>query len=78
MPIAYFDQLGLPRLITSTFRTARYGPACRVVWQGYGLMVVPYADLFSVFWTQKHVSPKLQCKPQVTYQENLPEPCLTG
>jgi hypothetical protein len=32
-------------LLTSTSRTARCGPACRVVCQGYGLMAVPYADL---------------------------------
>ena len=25
-----------PSLMTSTFRTARYGPACRVVWEGSG------------------------------------------
>ncbi len=32
----YFDALGLPRLrpATATSRTARCGPACRVVWQG--------------------------------------------
>jgi len=30
--------------MTSTSRTARCGPACRVVWQGYGLLAVPYAD----------------------------------
>ena len=31
-------------LLTSTSRTARCGPACRVVWQGRGQMAVPYAD----------------------------------
>ncbi|CAH2795555.1 MAG: hypothetical protein CBCREVIR_1715, partial [Candidatus Burkholderia crenata] len=50
LPIAYFYQLGLPRLITSTSRTAWCGPACRVVWQGYGLMVVPYADFEPARW----------------------------
>src|SRR5690606_6126204 len=35
MPIAYFDRLGVPRLsMTSTARTARCGPTCRVVWEG--------------------------------------------
>ena len=28
---------GDPVLLTSTFRTARCGPACRVVWEGSGL-----------------------------------------
>jgi RNA-directed DNA polymerase len=37
LTIAYFDRLGVPRsLMTSTSRTARCGPACRVVWQGLG------------------------------------------
>jgi hypothetical protein len=30
--------------MTSTTPTARCGPACRVVWQGSGLMAAPYAD----------------------------------
>ena len=35
LPIAYFDRLGCPAiLLTSTSRTARCGPACRVVWEG--------------------------------------------
>ena len=34
MPIAYFDRIGVSTLITSTSRTARCGPACRVVWEG--------------------------------------------
>ena len=45
LTIAYFDRLGgTSTLLTSTSRTARCGPACRVVWQGYGLLAVPYAD----------------------------------
>jgi len=35
LTIAYFDKLGLLSLMTSTSRTARGGPVCRVVWQGY-------------------------------------------
>jgi hypothetical protein len=31
--------------MTSTSRTARCGPACRVVWQGRSLTAAPYADL---------------------------------
>ena len=31
-------------LLTSTSRTARCGPACRVVWQGRGQMAASYAD----------------------------------
>ena len=31
--------------MTSTSRTARCGPACRVVWQGRSLPAAPYADL---------------------------------
>ena len=34
LPVAYFDRLGVPRFLTSTSRTARCGPACRVVWEG--------------------------------------------
>jgi RNA-directed DNA polymerase len=41
LTLSYFDGLGLPRLylpkprpLTSTSRTARCGPACRVVWEG--------------------------------------------
>jgi len=36
LTIRYFDELGVPRLrpVTSTSRTARCGPARRVVWQG--------------------------------------------
>ena len=30
--------------LTSISRTARCGPACRVVWQGSGLTAAPYAD----------------------------------
>jgi len=34
LPLAYFDRLGVPRLCcTSTSRTARCGPACRVGWE---------------------------------------------
>ena len=34
-------------LITSISRAARFGPACRVVWQGHGLMkTAPYSDAF--------------------------------
>ena len=33
--------------MTSTSRTARCGPACRVVWQGRSLTPAPYADLTS-------------------------------
>jgi hypothetical protein len=33
-----------PTLLTSTSRTARCGPACRVVWQGCSLLATPYAD----------------------------------
>jgi hypothetical protein len=39
LPIAYFDRLGVGSpaiLLTSTSRTARCGPACRVVWEGPG------------------------------------------
>jgi hypothetical protein len=34
-----------PSLMTSTSRTARCGPACRVVWQGSDPQGRPYADL---------------------------------
>jgi hypothetical protein len=30
--------------LTSTSRTARCGPACRVVWEGRGRKVPPYPD----------------------------------
>jgi hypothetical protein len=46
-PTSYFDELGIPqtRRVTSTVRTARCGPACRVVWQGTrGITSGPYAD----------------------------------
>ena len=36
LTIAYFDQLGVPPVLTSTTRTARCGPACRVVRLGSG------------------------------------------
>ena len=38
---AYFNRLGFPRLISSTTRTARCGPACRVVWQGAATLSCP-------------------------------------
>ena len=65
LTIAYFDRLGVPRLyMTSTSRTARCGPACRVVWEGSGqLPDRPYPDSYSsqielgrVFW-QSHEIP---------------------
>ena len=34
LTIAYFDRLGGQTVLTSNSRTARCGPACRVVWQG--------------------------------------------
>ena len=46
-PVAYFDSLGLPRLLrycTLTNRTAVCGPACTVVWQGRTGDRPPYAD----------------------------------
>jgi len=46
-PVRYFDELGFTqtRRMTSTLRTARCGPACRVVWQGTrGITWGPYAD----------------------------------
>src|ERR1700757_5454448 len=36
----------LASLMTSTSRTARCGPACRVVWQGCDPKGRPYADLY--------------------------------
>jgi len=33
--------------MTSTTSTARCGPACRVVWEGCGLMAAPYPDSLS-------------------------------
>ena len=35
--------------MTSTPRTARCGPACRVVWQGRRLRAAPYADCSVAF-----------------------------
>ena len=35
---------------TSTSRTARCGPACRVVWQGSGRKAAPYADWDSIIF----------------------------
>ena len=32
-------------MLTSTSRTARCGPACRVVWEGSGLRTGPYPDV---------------------------------
>ena len=52
--------------MTSTSRTARCGPACRVVWQGCSLTAAPYADLPLVqtqldTWTQQRGS-RLACR----------------
>ena len=46
LPLAYFDRLGVPRLCcTSTSRTARCGPACRVGWEGsVSAADCPYPD----------------------------------
>ena len=45
-----FRQLGCaPALMTSTFRTARCGPACRVVWQGRGQPPHPDSDSDRIF-----------------------------
>src|SRR4030067_2752212 len=33
-----------PSLMTSTARTARCGPACRVVWEGCAHVIAPYPD----------------------------------
>lgn len=48
LTIAYFDKLGLlaPTLMTSTSRTARCGPSCRVVWKGLGQVSCPPLSRF--------------------------------
>ena len=41
--------------MTSNSRTARCGPACRVVWQGCSQVTAPYADGASEVEVRQHV-----------------------
>jgi hypothetical protein len=42
--------------MTSTISTARCGPVCRVVWEGYGLRAVPYPDRCYIILRERSVS----------------------
>ena len=60
LPNAYFDSLGLPRLVASirlTRRTAGCGPACPVVWQGRAGNRAPYADSYSFTGGRRRAMP---------------------